>query len=275
MPLQASNWRALFEGVSDTLDLPMAVKGFIFVCDFMFAELQPKVYFECLIAGVILFLNRHRGSQAEMTATYPLVVPLGPSLRPDTPPLEAITRAFTDFWSAPIPAASLMPALPHTVATAPPPAMAAGAVSTGQPALPSSNDLSTALAQLQARGGLLPPGAPAPAVSAAAAAFQRAAGGAGFVPPVNAAPLPFATAAAVASSPPALPNSSAIAYVGAPALLMPLFGPYDLILLHSPPPTHTHTATAPPGRRLARPPRLHPPSPTLRPSPSPAAATLP
>ncbi len=43
MPLQANNWRALYEGFSDTLDLPMAVKGFIFVCDLMYTELQPKV----------------------------------------------------------------------------------------------------------------------------------------------------------------------------------------------------------------------------------------
>jgi hypothetical protein len=133
-----------------------------------------------------------------MTTTYPLVVPLGTSLRPDVPPLDAITRAFATFWNAPIPAASLQPALPQPGAAA---------------ALLPSNELTAALAQaLSGRGGVLPtaahPHLPASTpAAAAAAAFSRAAGGANFAPPVNPAPMPFATAAAMASSSPALSAS--------------------------------------------------------------------
>lgn len=162
------------------------------------------MYFEALITGVVLFLNRHRGSQAELTTTYPLVVPLGTSLRPDVPPLEALNRTYANFWSAPIPVASLQPAMPQPAHAVQPTA-----------ALPPSADLSTALAQaLSARAGLLPTAAHQhhqPPTPAAAAAFQRAAGAASFAPPGHSNPLPFATAAAVASSSPAL--SSSLGYV--------------------------------------------------------------
>ncbi len=131
-----------------------------------------------------------------MTTTYPLVVALGTSLRPDVPPLDAITRAFAGFWSAPIPAASLQPALSQPGAVA---------------ALPPSNELTAALAQaLSGRGGVLATAPHPPHLTAStpgAAAFSRAAGGVNFAPPVNPAPMPFATAAAMASSSPALSSS--------------------------------------------------------------------
>ena len=64
---QASNWRALYEGISDTLDLPMAVKGFVFVSDVMYSNMEPKVRnvrtnvheWMCTHVGVDLGFARH------------------------------------------------------------------------------------------------------------------------------------------------------------------------------------------------------------------------
>ena len=55
---------------------------------------------DMLIAAVVLFVNRHTGAQTEVTTTYPLVVPLGVA-RPDIPPVDALARAYNQFWYHP------------------------------------------------------------------------------------------------------------------------------------------------------------------------------